>query len=214
MHEPRQRLLFLINALQHSSGCEKFERAAHRESLLRPIIKTLVVTGIECGLRRFDHQFVPLPLEFGLPHHHLRPLRFPSGKLTTESALPSMVRRMPFFHGNKDATTRCTNFSTCAQCAFNVCAIIRHIDNLGGKKQRIIRRSWPEQFDCVLRRDSARRSVLIRAFHQMIGRRPVAMAIEQRPDDAAIQDSLKRFVSFLRFPFRDDFAVLWKTANV
>ncbi len=47
----------------------------------------------------------------------------------------------------------------------------------------------------------------------MIGRRPVAMAIEQRANDTAIQDAGKRFVFFLGFPFSDDFAVFRKTTN-
>jgi hypothetical protein len=40
------------------------------------------------------------------------------------------------------------------------------------------------------------------------------MAIEQRPDDPAIQNSIKSFVLFLRFPFSDHFAVFWKTTDV
>src|SRR2546421_2601131 len=52
-----------------------------------------------------------------------------------------------------------------------------------------------------------------RVFHQMIGRGPVAMAIEQRPNDSAIQDAGKRFVLRLRRPLRDDVAVFRKTAN-
>ena len=48
----------------------------------------------------------------------------------------------------------------------------------------------------------------------MVGGRPIAMAIEQCADDAAIQNSLKRFVFFLRLPLRDDFAVVWKTPDM
>jgi len=40
------------------------------------------------------------------------------------------------------------------------------------------------------------------------------MAIEQRADDAAIQNALKSFVFFLWFPLRNDFVVLRETANV
>src|ERR1700730_18872923 len=56
--------------------------------------------------------------------------------------------------------------------------------------------------------------ILFRAFHQIVGRRPVAMAIEQRPDYSAVQNSRKRFVLLFRFPFRDDFVIFWETANV
>src|ERR1700726_655846 len=52
-----------------------------------------------------------------------------------------------------------------------------------------------------------------RLFHHMVGCRPVAVAIEQRPDDPAIQHSGERFVFRLRFPSGDDFAVLGKTAD-
>src|SRR5437764_15367617 len=48
----------------------------------------------------------------------------------------------------------------------------------------------------------------------MISCGPVAVAIEQRPDDAAIQDSIKSFVFLLRFPFGDDLAILRETSNV
>src|SRR3984893_7812400 len=40
------------------------------------------------------------------------------------------------------------------------------------------------------------------------------MAIEQRADDAAVQNSRERLIFLFRPPFRDDFAVLWKTADV
>ena len=40
------------------------------------------------------------------------------------------------------------------------------------------------------------------------------MAIQQRPDDASIQDSVKGFVLLLGFPFSDDFAVVREAANV
>ena len=40
------------------------------------------------------------------------------------------------------------------------------------------------------------------------------MAIEQRADDTAIQDSVKSFVFLLRFPFCNDLAVFWKTSDM
>src|SRR5437879_2953816 len=48
----------------------------------------------------------------------------------------------------------------------------------------------------------------------MISGRPIAMAIEQCADDAAIQNALKRFVFFLRLPLGDDFAVFWETPDM
>jgi hypothetical protein len=40
------------------------------------------------------------------------------------------------------------------------------------------------------------------------------MTIEQRANDATIQDSIKSFVFLLRFPFGNDFAVPDETPNV
>lgn len=93
---------------------------------------------------------------------------------------------MAFFHCDENSSASGTNFSTRGECSFNGRAIVRQIDNFSRKKHRIIRRRWPEQFDCILRRDSAWRVILFRMLHQMIGRGPIAMAIEQRADDAAI----------------------------
>jgi hypothetical protein len=50
-------------------------------------------------------------------------------------------------------------------------------------------------------------------LHQMIGGRPIAMAIEQRADDAAVQDSLKSFIFSFWFPLCDNFAVFWETPD-
>ena len=125
-----------------------------------------------------------------------------------------MISRMAFFHCDKNSATRCANFSVRGECPFNGRAGVSQIGNFSGKKHRIIRRSWPEQFDCILRCDSARRVILFGILHQMIGSRPIAMAIEQCADDAAIQDSLKSFVFFLWFPFCDDFTVFWETPDM
>jgi hypothetical protein len=40
------------------------------------------------------------------------------------------------------------------------------------------------------------------------------MAVEQRPDNTAVQDSIECFVFLFRFPLSNDFAVLWETANM
>ena len=130
------------------------------------------------------------------------------------TGLPAMEGGMTFFHGDKSSATSGANFSAGAQCAFDGRAIIRQIHNSGRKKHRIVRRSWPQQFDRIFRGDGARRAVLVCTFHQMICRGPVAVAIEQCPDDAAIQNSIERFVFLLRFPLSDDFAVLRETSNV
>ena len=46
-HKPIQFLLFLIDAFQHGRSREKFERAAHRKSIIRAVINAFAVTDIE-----------------------------------------------------------------------------------------------------------------------------------------------------------------------
>ena len=75
---------------------------------------------------------------------------------------------------------------------------------LSRKEKPNVRRSRTEQFDRVIRRHGAGRMIFACLFHQVPGCRPVAVAIEQRADDAAIQDAGKRLVFRLRFPFRHD----------
>ena len=128
--------------------------------------------------------------------------------------LPSVIRGMPLFHRDKNSAASRANFPICSQCPFDGRAVVRQINNLRGEEHEIIRRCWPDQFDCILRCDCAWRVIVVCILHEMIGGRPIAMAIEQCADDAAIQNSLERFVFFLRFPLRDHFAVFRKTPDM
>ncbi len=127
---------------------------------------------------------------------------------------PAMIRGMSLFDRDKNSATRGANFSAGAQRPLDGRAIIRQIDNPGGQKDRIARRRWSQQFDGVLRGDGAWRAILFCVLHQMIGCRPIAMTIEQRADDAAIQNPIKSFVFFLWFPFSNDFAVFRETSDM
>ena len=122
-HEPFQFFLFLIDALQHGRGREKFERAAHRESLLRPIIEMFVVAGIDRGHTDSAADSCLYRCNPGcriiFPRLHL-----PPGRLATEKLLPSVVGGMAFFHRDENTATRCTDFSTSGECSFNGRAII------------------------------------------------------------------------------------------
>ena len=121
---------------------------------------------------------------------------------------------MAFLHRDKNSATNGADFSAGAQCPLDGRAIIRQIHNSGRKKHRIVRRSWSQQFDRIFRSDRAWRAILVCTFHQMISRCPVAVAIEQRADDAAIQNAIKSLVLLLRFPLSDDFAILRETLNM
>ena len=86
-------------------------------------------------------------------------------------------------------------------------------DNLGRKKIGPFESASAEQFDRVIRGNSAGRMVCARLVHEMLGRRPVAMAIEQRADDSAVQDAGKCFIFRLRYPLRTTSSPFDKTAD-
>src|SRR6266487_4223863 len=48
-HEASQFYFFLIDTFQDGSGSEKFERAAQRETFLRPVINTFPAASVQSG---------------------------------------------------------------------------------------------------------------------------------------------------------------------
>ena len=125
-----------------------------------------------------------------------------------------MESGMTFFNRHKSPATSRANFSAAGQCPIDNRAVPFRLNHFRGEKNRRICRRGAQQLDRVICRNRAGRPIFTGLVHQMPGRRPIAVAIEERPDDAAIQDSGKRFVARLRFPFRDDFFAAHKTANV
>jgi len=84
-----------------------------------------------------------------------------------------MIRGMTFFHGDKNSATSGADFSSSSQGALDSRAVIGDLHNPGREKNRIVRGSWPQHFDGVLRSDRAGRPIPASAFHQMICCRPI-----------------------------------------
>jgi len=124
-----------------------------------------------------------------------------------------MVRGMAFLHCDKGAAAGRAYFPAAAQRAFNRRAISSRFDDFRAEVDRPVGRRRTEQFDRVIGSHGARNAVRAGLFHEVISRGPVAMAIEQRADDSAVQNSGKSFVFLLRLPFRHDRVALRKTAN-
>lgn len=132
-----------------------------------------------------------------------------------------MMSGMTFFDRDENPPAGGADFSIGGQGPFNCCAIVAYLDNFRREEDQTAGRRWPQQLDRILGGDCARRMIVTRALHQMVRGSPVAMAIQQRTDDAAIQYSVERFIFFLRLPLGDHFAarsrfigVLWKTADM
>jgi hypothetical protein len=124
-----------------------------------------------------------------------------------------MEGRMALFHGNKCAPACCTNFSTSRQRAIDRRSIACGLHNFRREENRRVCRSGAQKFDRIISRHRARRPVFGGFVHQMPGRCPVAVTIEQCADDSAIKDSGKSFIARLRPPFRDDFVAARKAPN-
>ena len=71
--------------------------------------------------------------------------------------------------------------------------------------ERDVHRGRPLQGDVELGGHGARRLRGARLVHQVVRRGPVAVAVEQRSGDPAVQNPVERLVVPLRPPFRDDF---------
>src|SRR5262249_45463784 len=55
--------------------------------------------------------------------------------------------------------------------------------------------------------------ILTRFVHQMPGRCPIAMTVQQGSDNSAIQHPRKGLVAFCRHPITDDLLAPWETAD-
>src|ERR1043166_5002576 len=100
-----------------------------------------------------------------------------------------MIRGMTFFHRYKHSPACSANLSASTECSLDGRTVISDFNNLGREKHGVVRRRRPQQFDRIFGGNCAWRALFPSALHQMIGGCPIAMAIEQRANDAAIQDS-------------------------
>ena len=121
---------------------------------------------------------------------------------------------MAFRHGHESSAAGRANFSASRQCSFDRRATGSRFRHFRGEENRSVRRCRAEQLNRVIRRHGAGRTIVARRFHQVPRRRPIAVAIEQRADNPAVQHSRKRLIFRRGFPFRHDLIVaLRKTAN-
>jgi hypothetical protein len=121
---------------------------------------------------------------------------------------------MSGLNGHEHSATRRTDFVVCNQFAFDCGAIVSRVDDAGDEFDGTIGGRRPKQLDRVLGGDGTRRFVSSGFIHQVPRRTPVAMTIEQRPDDAAAQHAFKRFVLAARLPLSDDLVAVSEAADV
>lgn len=108
----------------------------------------------------------------------------------------------------------CSDLLVCDQFAFHNSPIIRRFNYACDKTDRVISWSGPQKLYRVVSGDRAGRVVQTVSFHQVPGRGPVAMAVEEGADDAATQHSGKRLLVSFRLEVGYDFIALGEAANV
>src|SRR5262249_10134245 len=79
---------------------------------------------------------------------------------------------------------------------------------------RLVARGWTQQPDRVVGSHGAGRGLSSGLLHQMVGRRPVAVAVEEGADDAAVQDPGEGLVVGLGHPIREHLVPLHEAADV
>src|SRR5216684_108218 len=97
---------------------------------------------------------------------------------------PAMICWMTGLDRDKSAAASGCNFSVRDQLAFDNRAIAFHLNYAADQPQWTVRRRRAQQLDCIIGRHGAGRMIRAIALHQMMSGGPVAVAIEQRADDA------------------------------
>lgn len=116
---------------------------------------------------------------------------------------------------DEDAATGRAKFSGVrAELAFDDGPIFGRLQHFGPQAYRPVGRRRAQEFDVILGGDGAGRGFQILLFHESISRRPVAVTVQERPDDAAVEGSGEGLMMGLGLPFRDDFFPARETANM
>ena len=124
-----------------------------------------------------------------------------------------MIGRMSGLDRDECAATGGAHFSVSGEFGFDYGAVVCGFDDARRQFHFIIGRSGPEQFDTVVGCDSAGRSLSKRASHQMIGGGPVRVAIQECPDDAAVEHARKSLMVLFRLPFANRFVAAHKAPD-
>ena len=114
----------------------------------------------------------------------------------------------------KNSATRSANLVVRDQLAFDRRARVGRVRNTGDEFDWTIGRRRPQQLDRVFRGDRTRRRVYVQLVHQVPRRGPVAMAVEQRADDAAVQHAFVSLVFRTRLPLGNDLFAVCEAANM
>ena len=125
-----------------------------------------------------------------------------------------MIRGMARCDGDKRATTSRANFVVRDQLAFDDRFIASRLNHTRDELHWTIARRRAQELDRVLSRDRAWRLVGAALLHQVPRCSPVAMTVQERADDTAVQHAVIGFVFRARLPLGDDHIAVGEAADV
>lgn len=127
---------------------------------------------------------------------------------------PAVIRRMARSNGDEGAAASGRDLVMGDQFTFHNRAIVFHFHDAGHQAQRLVRWRRTPQLDCVVGRYGAGRMIKTVSLHQEVRRGPVAVTIEQCPDNAAAEHASECFLISLRLKFGRHLVAVGKAADV
>lgn len=115
-----------------------------------------------------------------------------------------MVSRVPFLDGDEHAAARRGDFAVGRQLGFDGALAALDGDGARDEFDGFVHGRGGAELDVELRRDGAGRGALAACFHQGVSRGPVAMAIQQSTDDAAVEYVFEGLVILRGLELGDD----------
>lgn len=127
--------------------------------------------------------------------------------------LPTVISGMSLCHSDEQPTTRRRDLFARIELRLNDRAIVFGAHNPRPQSQGPCHGRRALELNVKVRGHRTRRSRFAALLHDVPGRRPVAMAVEQRATNATVQDPFEGLVVCLGRPFGDNFVPLNDTAD-
>lgn len=99
--------------------------------------------------------------------------------------LPAMIRRMSGFHRDERAVAGSAELAVRNQLTFDDYSITGRFNDARNHVDWSVSWRWAQEFDCVVGGHCARWSFEAAGFHEVPGRGPIAVTVEQSSDDAS-----------------------------
>ena len=125
-----------------------------------------------------------------------------------------MICRMSFFDRDEYTAAGVADLAAGDQFGLDGCTVIGRIDDASFQSDRPVDGRGAKKLNVKFSGDCTWSLVITAFFHQVIGRRPVRMAIEQGPDYTAVQNARKGLMMRLSVPLGGELVTFGKAADL